>query len=101
MPWRNTFLRGLSFLFFRSGEGYHLKQEREPVRREQLLEKVVELRKDPRAVSSNVVESQNPREETREQTHDYPAASTILQGQKLDETCKEDQGIELQRIKSG
>ena len=98
LPWRNIFLRGLSFLFFRSRVGFDLKQEKEPVRGEQSLEKVVELRKHPRAVSSNVVESQNPREETREQTHDYPVASTIPQDQKLDETCKEDLGIELQRI---
>ncbi|XP_074607745.1 uncharacterized protein LOC141860515 [Acropora palmata] len=82
----------------RSRVGFDLKQEKEPVRGEQSLEKVVELRKHPRAVSSNVVESQNPREETREQTHDYPVASTIPQDQKLDETCKEDLGIELQRI---
>ena len=78
--------------------GYDLKQEKEPVRGEQSLEKVVELRKDPRAVSSNVVESRNPREETRGQTHDYPVAPTIALGQEHDETCKEDQGIEMQRI---
>ena len=79
---------------------FDLKQEKwqEPVRGEQSLEKVVELRKDPRAVSSNVVESQNSREETRGQTDDYPVVSTIPLGQELDETCKEDQGIEMQRI---
>ena len=83
--------------------GFDLKQEKwqEPVRGEQSLEKVVELRKDPPAVSSNVVESQNPGKDTGEQTHDYPVASTIPLRQELDETCKEEEGIEMQRIKTG
>ncbi|XP_044181799.1 cubilin-like isoform X2 [Acropora millepora] len=86
----------------RSRVGFNLKQEKwqKPVRGEQSLEKIVELGKDPRAASSNVVESQNPREETREQTRDYPVASTIPLRQELGETSKDDQGIEMQRIKT-
>ena len=82
--------------------GFDLKQEKwqKPVRGEQSLEKIVELGEDPRAASSNVVESQNPREETREQTRDYPVASTIPLRQELGETSKDDQGIEMQRIKT-
>ncbi|XP_067047997.1 tolloid-like protein 2 isoform X2 [Acropora muricata] len=86
----------------RSRVGFDLKQEKwqKPVRGEQSLEKIVELGEDPRAASSNVVESQNPREETREQTRDYPVASTMPLRQELGETSKDDQGIEMQRIKT-
>ena len=78
------------------------KQEEglKPVREEQSLEKYVELRKDPRAVSSNVVESPSPRQETREETRDHPVASTTPPRQELDEASKEDQGIEMQGIKT-
>ena len=68
-----------------------------PVRREQSLEKIVELRKNPCAVSSTFLESQNPREETR----DNSVASTVSLRQKLDKASKEDQEIEMQGIKRG
>ena len=79
------------------------KQEEglKPVREEQSLVKNAELTKDPRAVSSNVVESRSPHQETREETRDHPVASTIPPRQELDEASKEDQGIEMQRMKSG
>lgn len=72
-----------------------------PVRGDQSLEKIVELGKDPGAASSNCIESQNPREETREETCDHPVVSTIPLRQEIDERSKEDQGIKMQRIKSG
>ena len=66
-----------------------------PVRKEQSLEKIVELRKDPCAVSSTFLQSPNPREETR----DNSEASAISLRQELNEASKEHQEIEMQGIK--